>query len=74
MITGAEFLAVLAIIAGGQDALPRNYLIQTNNEFARKVDAGENCFFRIGGEVGEYGKPENYTWYPLCNRVKPMGD
>ena len=72
MFTAAEFFLAISIIAMGQDALPRNYLIASNNEFARAVDAGENCWRRVDGEVGEYGKPENYSWYPLCNRVKPM--
>ena len=72
MITAAEFFLAMSIIAMGQDALPRNYLIASNNEFARAVDARENCWERVGGEVGVYGKPENYSWYPLCNRVSTM--
>jgi len=72
MFTILEASMALILIAGGQAVLPRNTLITYNNEFARSVDAGENCWHRVGGEVGVYGSPENYSWYPMCNRVKPV--
>ena len=38
-----------------------------NMEFARSVDAGNSCFDRIGGEVGSYGKPSDFSMDLLCN-------
>ena len=38
-----------------------------NDHFATKVDRGASCFDRIGGEVGEYGGPGNYSLDLVCN-------
>ena len=38
-----------------------------NTEFARSVDAGDSCFNRVGGEVGTYGKPSDYSLDLICN-------
>lgn len=44
-----------------------------NMEFARSVDAGNSCFDRIGGEVGSYGKPSDFSMDLLCNwRLKQV--
>ena len=44
-----------------------------NTEFARSVDAGNSCFDRIGGEVGSYGKPSDFSMDLLCNwRLKQV--
>jgi len=46
---------------------------QFNVEFAKSVDAGESCFDRVGGTVGEYGKPSNYRLDLICNyRLKQV--
>ena len=38
-----------------------------NTQFAHDVDAGDSCFNRVGGEVGTYGKPSNYSLDLICN-------
>ena len=38
-----------------------------NMEFAQSVDSGDSCFNRIGGEVGTYGKPSDYSLDLICN-------
>ena len=38
-----------------------------NMEFAKSVDSGDSCFNRIGGEVGTYGKPSDYSLDLICN-------
>ena len=44
-----------------------------NTEFAQSVDAGNSCFDRIGGEVGSYGKPSDFSMDLLCNwRLKQV--
>ena len=44
-----------------------NTIDQYNHEFAQHVDAGDSCWDRVDGTVGEYGKPENYTLDATCN-------
>ena len=38
-----------------------------NIEFAKSVDSGDSCFDRIGGTVGTYGKPSDYSLDLICN-------
>ena len=44
-----------------------------NTKFAQHVDAGNSCFDRVGGEVGSYGKPSDFSMDLLCNwRLKQV--
>ena len=44
-----------------------------NTEFAQSVDAGDSCFDRVGGEVGSYGKPSDFSLDLICNyRLKQV--
>ena len=44
-----------------------------NTEFAQRVDAGNSCFDRVGGEVGSYGKPSDFSLDLVCNyRLKQV--
>ena len=44
-----------------------------NKAFAHSVDSGDSCFNRIGGEVGTYGKPSDYSLDLICNyRLKQV--
>ena len=44
-----------------------------NTAFAQHVDAGNSCFDRVGGEVGSYGKPSDFSMDLLCNwRLKQV--
>ena len=38
-----------------------------NTNFAATVDSGHSCFDRVGGEVGTYGGPGDYSLDLLCN-------
>ena len=38
-----------------------------NMEFVQSVDSGDSCFDRIGGTVGTYGKPSDYSLDLICN-------
>lgn len=40
---------------------------EVNDKFAQGVDAGKSCWDRVGGTVGEYGKPSNYSLDLICN-------
>ena len=44
-----------------------------NNHFAKKVDSGHSCYSRTGGNIGEYGGPNDYTLDLTCNyRLKKV--
>ena len=44
-----------------------------NVEFAKYVDSGDSCWDRIGGTVGTYGKPGDYSLDLICNyRLKQV--
>ena len=44
-----------------------------NTEFAQNVDAGNSCFDRVGGEVGSYSKPSDFSLDLVCNwRLKQV--
>ena len=38
-----------------------------NKAFVHSVDSGDSCFNRIGGTVGTYGKPSDYSLDLICN-------
>ena len=40
---------------------------EVNNKFAQDVDAGHSCWNRVGGTVGEYGQPSDYSLDLICN-------
>ena len=46
---------------------------QFNVEFAKSVDSGDSCFNRVGGTVGTYGSPSDYSLDLTCNyRLKQV--
>ena len=46
---------------------------QFNVEFAKAVDSGDSCWDRVGGTVGTYGKPGDYSLDLICNyRLKQV--
>jgi len=46
---------------------------QFNSEFAQSVDSGDSCWNRVGGTVGTYGKPSDYSLDLICNyRLKQV--
>ena len=56
---------ILAFLISGVAA---NQPLSTFNEqFAMDVDAGKSCFDRVGGEVGSYGKPSDFSMDYMCN-------
>ncbi len=56
---------ILAIlISGVMSYAPLNNF---NNKFAQGVDAGNSCWNRVGGAVGEYGQPSDYSLDLICN-------
>lgn len=44
---------------------------RANEGFTMQVDTGNSCWDRVGGEVGTYGKPSDYSLDLMCNwRIK----
>ena len=37
-----------------------------NEKFVERVDSGYSCWTRVGGDVGVYGHPGNYSLDPVC--------
>ena len=68
MVTLLEAIGYFAIAWSAHTTLPvADAVDRYNNRFARHVDAGDSCWDRVSGTVGEYGKPENYTLDATCN-------
>ena len=37
-----------------------------NEKFVERVDSGYSCWTRVGGDIGVYGHPGNYSLDPVC--------
>ena len=37
-----------------------------NAKFVERVDLGYSCWTRVGGDIGVYGHPGNYSLDPVC--------
>jgi len=63
-----EAVGWIALSWASHTAIPVSAAVDAwNNRFVHRVDAGRSCWDRIGGTVGEYGSPENYTLDLACN-------
>ena len=67
-MTIIEAIGWFAAAYASHTALPvADAINQYNHEFAIAVDRGDYCWDRVGGQIGVYGKPENYTLDATCN-------
>ena len=68
-----DFIGAVAAAYLSAGLVPGQILDLVNTEFAKRVDAVESCFYRIGGEAGSYGSPHDYSLDPLCRyRITEM--
>ena len=70
-----EFVTAVVIAYAGVAVIPGQILDRANTEFAKRVDSVQSCFYRVDGEPGSYGSPEDYSLDLLCNYrlVKEQG-
>jgi hypothetical protein len=62
----AELFGAITIAYIGAIYHPFTTVDQVNSEFAARVDAVESCWYRVSGEPGAYGSPEDYSLDLLC--------
>ena len=74
LISGIGWLAAVAFpLVTPVGTMITDKTNEFNTKFAQHVDAGNSCFDRVGGEVGSYGKPSDFSMDLLCNwRLKQV--